>query len=221
MSFADASDHDLMTAFQGGDMDAYTELYQRHLSGLLNFFYRLSWDHSLSEDFTQETLVRVYRLRRTWTPQAKFTTFLYRVARNLWIDHVRSAYVRKFNVGAKSSVRSGDDDAQSFVERLPDQLRPPEDDLERRELFDTIMRALDQLPMEQRMVFVLAEIEGLRYQDISEILDVPVGTVKSRMHAAVGKLQGLLAHLDPGADAGTGAGGMRAGNTVNESTINE
>ncbi len=189
------TDHKLMAAFQGGDVDAYTELYNRHLKGLLNFFYRLSWDRTLAEDFTQEVLVKVFRMAREWTPQAKFTTFLYRVAKNLWIDHVRSAKVKRS--GGSLDAKVSKNEADSFVQMLPDEVRPPDDDIERRETYGAIMAALEQLPGEQRMVFVLSEIEGMRYQEIGEIMDVPVGTVKSRMHSAVARLQTLLEHVSP------------------------
>lgn len=185
-----------MQAFQAGEVAAFTELYERHLKGLLNFFFRLTWDQALAEDFTQETLIRVFKMSREWTPEAKFTTFLYRVARNLWIDHLRSARVRKHG-GSLDAPVGGEVDAASYVDLLPASVRPPEDSMDQREVMGSIMSALDQLPEEQRLVFVLAEVEGMRYQEIGQVLDVPVGTVKSRMHAAVGKLQKLLGHMQP------------------------
>jgi len=80
---------------------------------------------------------------------------------------------------------------------LPDDIRPPEHDLDRRELYGAIMKALEQLPDEQRMVFVLSEIEELKYNEIAEIMEIPLGTVKSRMHTAIGKLQELLGDYKP------------------------
>lgn len=190
------TDGELMQAFQAGDVDAFTELYERHLKGLLNFFFRLCWDKALAEDFTQETLIRVFRMSREWTPDAKFTTFLYRVGRNLWIDHLRSARVRKHGGSLDASI-GGDADAASYIDLLPASVRPPEDSMDQREVMGSIMHALDELPEEQRLVFVLAEVEGMKYQEIGQVLDVPVGTVKSRMHAAVAKLQKLLGHVQP------------------------
>lgn len=191
------TDHELMAAFQAGDVEAFSELYQRHLKGLLNFFYRLSWDHALAEDFTQEVLIRVFRMAREWSPQAKFTTFLYRIARNLWIDHVRSAKFRKGGRSLDQPAPGAHADAATMMQMLPDDVRPPQDDAERRELYASIMSAIDKLPGEQRMVFVLSEIQGMRYQEISDIMEIPVGTVKSRMHSAVAKLQSLLEHVAP------------------------
>jgi RNA polymerase sigma-70 factor (ECF subfamily) len=193
---ADAErDLELMRRFQAGDVDAFTDLYEAHLRGLLNFFFRLCWDRSLSEDFAQEVLLRIYKSAHKWEPNAKFTTYLYRVARNYWIDHCRLLSTQKENVSLNASL--GAEDSATLMDRLPDDIRPPETDLDRRELYGAIMQALQQLPDEQRMVFVLSEIEELKYNEIAEIMEVPLGTVKSRMHTAIGKLQELLGDYKP------------------------
>jgi RNA polymerase sigma-70 factor, ECF subfamily len=194
---ADAErDLELMRRFQGGDVDAFTELYERHLRGLLNFFFRLCWDRALAEDFAQEVLLRVFKSAKKWEPNAKFTTFLYRIARNYWIDHCRLLSTQNENVSLQTRV-GGEDGTATLIDKLPDDIRPPDDDLDRRELYGAIMGALNQLPEEQRMVFVLSEIEELRYQEIAEIMEIPLGTVKSRMHTAIGKLQELLGDYRP------------------------
>jgi RNA polymerase sigma-70 factor, ECF subfamily len=190
-----ARDLELMRRFQAGDADAFTQLYERHLRGLLNFFFRLCWDASLAEDFAQEVLLRVYKSGKHWEPNAKFTTFLYRIARNFWIDHCRLLSTQKEKVSLNAEV-AGEGEL-SLIDRLPDDIKPPEDDLDRRELYGAIMKALEQLPEEQRMVFVLSEIEEMKYQEIAEVMDVPVGTIKSRMHTAVAKLQELLGDYKP------------------------
>jgi RNA polymerase sigma-70 factor (ECF subfamily) len=184
-----------MRRFQAGDVDAFTDLYEAHLRGLLNFFFRLCWDRSLAEDFAQEVLLRIYKAAHKWEPNAKFTTYLYRIARNYWIDHCRLLSTQKENVSL--DAKFGAEDSASLMDRLPDDIRPPEHDLDRRELYGAIMQALQQLPDEQRMVFVLSEIEELKYNEIAEIMDVPLGTVKSRMHTAIGKLQELLGDYRP------------------------
>lgn len=194
---ADAErDLELMRRFQAGDVDAFTELYEAHLRGLLNFFFRLCWDRSLAEDFAQEVLLRIYKSASKWEPNAKFTTYLYRIARNYWIDHCRLLSTQKENVSLDAKFGSSEDSG-SLIDRLPDDIRPPEHDLDRRELYSAIMKALEQLPDEQRMVFVLSEIEELKYNEIAEIMEIPLGTVKSRMHTAIGKLQELLGDYKP------------------------
>jgi RNA polymerase sigma-70 factor (ECF subfamily) len=199
---AAASDNELMTAFAGGDADAFTVLYERHLGGLLNFFFRLSWDRALAEDLTQETLIRAFKSANTWTPSAKFTTWLYRVARNLWIDHIRSARIRRDGGSLDAPLPDSDDRGNTYMDLLPADVRPPQEEAERRELYGQIMAALDRLPEEQRIVFVLSQLQDMKYHEIAEVLEIPVGTVKSRMHTAVLKLQELLEHVTEGAESG-------------------
>jgi len=191
----------LMRRFQAGDVDAFTELYEAHLRGLLNFFFRLCWDRAMAEDFAQEVLLRVFKSAKNWEPNARFTTYLYRIARNYWIDHCRLLSTQKENVSLNMPLGDADS-GQSLVDRLPDDIRPPEDDLDRCDLYAAIMKALNELPEEQRMVFILSEIQELRYSEIAEIMEIPLGTVKSRMHTAVGRLQELLADYRPLSNAG-------------------
>jgi RNA polymerase sigma-70 factor (ECF subfamily) len=191
----------LMRRFQAGDIDAFTELYEAHLKGLLNFFFRLCWDRAMSEDFAQEVLLRIYKSAKNWEPSAKFTTYLYRIAKNYWIDHCRLLSTQKENVSLNANI-GGADSGQSLIDKLPDDIRPPEDDLDRRELYAAIMKALTELPEDQRMVFILSEIQDLKYNEIAEIMEIPLGTVKSRMHTAVGRLQELLADYRPMSNAG-------------------
>jgi RNA polymerase sigma-70 factor (ECF subfamily) len=155
----------------------------------------------MSEDFAQEVLLRIYKSAKNWEPSAKFTTYLYRIAKNYWIDHCRLLSTQKENVSLNANIGSADS-GQSLIDKLPDDIRPPEDDLDRRELYAAIMKALTELPEDQRMVFILSEIQDLKYNEIAEIMEIPLGTVKSRMHTAVGRLQELLADYRPMSNAG-------------------
>ena len=83
----------LMAALKSGELEAFNALVARHQRSLINFFYHLCWDRQVSEDCAQEVFLRVYSHLNTYEPQAKFTTFLFRIARNLWIDRVRTAAV--------------------------------------------------------------------------------------------------------------------------------
>lgn len=186
------SDAELMAALQEGDADAFSALYRRHIKGLLNFFWRLSWDKALAEDLTHDTILRVFRMAHQWEERAKFTTFLYRVARNLWIDHVRSAPVRKRRGSLDAPLGP---DGGTFADILPSGDEGPDARMDASEREGEIMAAVAKLPEEQRLVFVLTQLQDMKYQDVAEILDVPLGTVKSRMHAAVAKLQTMLGHL--------------------------
>jgi RNA polymerase sigma-70 factor (ECF subfamily) len=181
----------LMAALKSGELEAFNALVARHQRSLINFFYHLSWDGQVSEDCAQEVFLRVYSHLNTYEPQAKFTTFLFRIARNLWIDRIRTAAVHGKPLSLQRSSGSSDE-GPSLQDRVASRAPSPLEILARQEQQDALRRAIDQLPEEQKAVVILSEIQGLKYQDISAILEVPVGTVKSRMHTAMEKLKDLL-----------------------------
>ncbi|MBI3858115.1 MAG: sigma-70 family RNA polymerase sigma factor [Planctomycetes bacterium] len=181
----------LLAAVKEGELGAFTALVGRHQRSLINFFYHLCWDRQASEDGAQEVFLRIYSHLDSYEPQAKFTTFLFRIARNLWIDRMRTAAVH----GKPLSLQSeggGAGEGRALQDRVASKAASPVDILARREQQDALRRAIDQLPDEQKAVVILSEIQGMKYQDIGEILGVPVGTVKSRMHTAMDKLKDLL-----------------------------
>lgn len=180
----------LLLALKNGDVAAFSELVERHQRSLINFFYHLCWDRQAAEDCAQEVFLRVYSHLDRYEPQAKFTTFLFRIARNLWIDRVRTLAVH--GKPASLDSRSDSGEGRSLGERVPARSLSPVEILARGEQQAALQRAIDQLPEEQKAVVILSEIQGLKYQDISAILEVPVGTVKSRMHTAMEKLKELL-----------------------------
>jgi RNA polymerase sigma-70 factor (ECF subfamily) len=185
----------LLLALQNGEFAAFSALVDRHQRSLINFFYHLSWDRQAAEDCAQEVFLRVYSHLGTYEAQAKFTTFLFRIARNLWIDRVRSITVHGRPASLDSRSKGGE--GRSLGERVASRSLNPVEILAKEEQQAALERALDQLPEEQRAVVILSEIQGLKYQDIGAILDVPVGTVKSRMHTAMEKLKELLPVAEP------------------------
>lgn len=187
-------DAELIAAIKDGKLAAFTQLVDRHQRSLINFFYHLSWDRAQSEDCAQEVFLRIYSHLGTYEPQAKFTTFLFKIARNLWIDKVRSASSHGKPVSLESPVGFGEE--RTLRERMPAGSPTPVEILTRQETQDSLKRAIDRLPEEQKSVLVLSEIQGLKYQEIGAILDIPVGTVKSRMHTAMEKLKEMLADLE-------------------------
>jgi len=184
-----ASDSELMERFGDGDDEAFRLLVERHQKPLINFFWRQCFDRQMAQDCTQEVFLRLVRHRGRWKPQAKFTTYMYRIAQNLWIDRYRSK--KAAPTVTSLQVPTGNDGGE-LGGVLPGRSRLPEDGAADRELSIQIQNALGSLTEEQRSVFLLAETKGLKYAAIGEVLDIPVGTVKSRMHAAIHKLRALL-----------------------------
>ena len=180
----------LMAAIQSGELEAFNALVGRHQRSLINFFYHLCWDRQVAEDCAQEVFLRVYSHRESYEPQAKFTTFLFRIARNLWIDRMRTAAVHGKPLSLQGQGSGGE--GRALQDRVASRTPSPLEILAREEQQEALRRAIDRLPDEQKAVVILGEIQGLKYQDIGEILGVPVGTVKSRMHTAMDKLKDLL-----------------------------
>lgn len=183
-----------MLAFQNGDAQAFRRLVERHTPGLLNYFHLQSRDQDLAEDCVQEVWTRVFRSRHEYRPEAGFSTWLYAVARNHWIDRYRARARRP----AEITLSGGDDredPAQAAVAgeggTSPDRggTRTP---LERDEMAEQLATAVAKLPEEMREVFVLASVRELPYSEIAAMLGIPVGTVKSRMFHAMRKMRRSL-----------------------------
>jgi len=172
-----------------GDEDAFETLVRRVLPRLLGFFRRLGADPATAEDCAQDVLLKVYRARAGYSARARFTTYLFHIARNHWIDVYRHRRIGPRTVSTEALGREEEG-------RPPELEGPPAEPgstLGREELLAALERAVGGLAPEHREVFVLARVENLRYQEIGQILDIPVGTVKSRMHAAWRQIRATLA----------------------------
>lgn len=157
------------------DRRAFKELVQRHQKKILNFYYRSGVQFDC-EDLVQKTFLRLYRSRTRYRRSAKLTTFLFLMARQVWIDELRK---RSRFKRLKSEFAEHSDD---YV--LPDN---PQSDARM-----DLAQALSRLPDKMRMVVELGAYQGLAYAEIAEIMEIPVGTVKSRMFNALRKLRIFL-----------------------------
>ncbi|MBQ9344164.1 MAG: RNA polymerase sigma factor [Kiritimatiellae bacterium] len=172
-------DLDLMDRTGRDDTEAFRLLVERHQQPLLNFFTRLGAS-TLCEDLAQETFVRLWKYRKKYRPSAKFTTFLYTLARHAWQDacrrQARFASFQERYARETASITDGG---------LP-ALRKDMD----------VQAALDALSPKHREVLVLAVYQGLRYEEIAQVLSIPVGTVKSRVFNALSTLQRMFQDED-------------------------
>ena len=184
-----SSDCDLMTKVSAGDMQAFGALVERHRARLEAFVYRLCSDWEQAADCTQETFVRLWLARTNYQPHTKFTTYLYTIALNCHIDHTRRHRARPKTIPLEEQLGPG---ARVVLQRMLSQSETPEAVLLRRYEMYRIRRAILQLPQTHRIVFVLAHFEELPYAEIAEILEIPIGTVKSRIHYALAHLRKLL-----------------------------
>jgi RNA polymerase sigma-70 factor (ECF subfamily) len=184
-------DSELMLEFQRTDDEkVFAELVAKYQKALINFFYRLVWNEQQAEDLSQEVFCRVFVHRKSYRARAKFSTYLFRIARNLWIDHCRSKGKMPQFSSLSAPIGAGREN-----EELIDSIRAPQPAHSSGVESDVVLKlqeALGQLSEEQRLVFILAKNQGMKYAEIAETLRVPMGTVRSRMHSAVQKLQKLL-----------------------------
>ena len=165
---------ELMLRVKGGDRAAFEELYELYKAPLGNFLYRLCGNRSLTEDLLQDTFLRLWRAAPGYEPLAKVSTYVFRIAHNLFVNDASRR--REATLGeADSETSSG-----------------PTEDLHRQEVQAAVKRAVERLPEGERECLVLSEYNGFKYQQISEILGIPVGTVKSRMFSALRHLKEAL-----------------------------
>ncbi|MHC4450804.1 MAG: RNA polymerase sigma factor [Planctomycetota bacterium] len=183
------SDRELMVAFQGGDPEAFDVLLRRYERMLANYFYKQCYDRTFAQDLVQETFLRILRSAHRYRPEAKFKTFLFTVARNLWIDNHRSRKAAPRTISADLPL--GEDGA-TLADMVPNDEAAAVTRLEDREAASMVREALQELPDGQREVWLLAVDQDLKQREIAQVLEIPLGTVKSRMNAAVTRLRGLL-----------------------------
>lgn len=181
-------DTSLMCRAREGDVEAFTRLVERHRKRVEGFLYRLFWDRGKAEDGAQEVFLRLWLARGRYQPTGRFTTFLYQVARNYWLDEARKSRVRP------AEVALPEDDGLPGSTRLPagPASLEPHTHLFQRYRQRQIREAIAALPATHRIVFVLAHLEDRKLTEIADILQIPVGTVKSRLHAAVRALRRRL-----------------------------
>ena len=171
----ETDDFALMAQVRENREDAFRRLVERHQRPLLNFFARMGAS-THGEDLAQETFIRLWNYRHKYKPSAKFTTFLYTLARHVWLDFVRRQIrFRLFSDRYREEIPSSTDGGLGKLQRKLD-----------------IQAALDRLSPKLREVLVLAVHQGLSYDEISAILSIPVGTVKSRVSNALATLQEMF-----------------------------
>ena len=178
-------DEKAMRKFQKGDAKSFDVLLKRHSGGVLRFIMKMTGGSKLhAEDLLQEIFMKVIERKDQYDPEQKFTTWLYSIARNHCIDYLRTESHRRHR-SLDAPLNSGEDEGGAVVlEIVKSEARAQDDETYDKELRELIDIGVKGLKEEFREVFLLREVEGLSFQEISEITDSPLGTVKSRLRYA-------------------------------------
>jgi RNA polymerase sigma-70 factor (ECF subfamily) len=178
-------DSDVLADVMAGDVDAFEKIVERHKNRLYNFVCRFVGDRETAEDIVQETFLRAFRRRKDYRAIANFSTWLFTIAGNLAKSELRRRKRWRF------FSLNWDEESETGME-IPDESQRPDTVTETSLTDRQIQRAIEALPANYRKVILLRDVEGLSYQEIAEIVNRPVGTVKSRVNRARIRLQKRL-----------------------------
>jgi RNA polymerase sigma-70 factor, ECF subfamily len=172
----DADEQTWITCAQQGDRQAFGELVRRHREGVVNVVYRMCGDPALAEDAAQEAFLRAWQQLRRYNPRFAFRSWVYRIALNVALDALRRERPTA-TLDTAVWAAAGED---------------PEARVERKQQAQQVQQAVLALPAASRAVLVLREYEGLSYHEIAAALDIPLGTVMSRLNYARGQVRRML-----------------------------
>ena len=182
------TDEELIGLFQSGDENAYIELVNRYKDRLTNFVFQFLGDIEQAQDVVQETMIKLYQKKHYYREIAKFSTWIYTIARNLANTELRNRK-RKKTVYLSQMSRKEQDYEITAVQPNVDQ------DIENEFIRKRIYASIHKLDEHFKTVIILRDLEELSYEDISDIVGVPLGTVKSRINRARLQLQADLQDL--------------------------
>jgi RNA polymerase sigma-70 factor, ECF subfamily len=189
-----ATDHDLVRFARTGSEKAYRELLGRYQRPVFSIVYRMVRDRELAEDLSQEAFVKVFNNLDKYDPKYKFSSWLFKIASNLAIDQLRKKSPVTLSLDGSRSARTADEIESSRI-TVESRDENPEELLEAKELGAEIETAIGALRPEYRTAILLRHVEGRAYEEIAEIMEVPLGTVKTYIHRARAELRESLAHL--------------------------
>lgn len=183
---ADASDETLMLGYRDGEAGAFDLLYSRHKGGVYRYLLRQCRDAALTDELFQDVWMNLIRARDAYTVQAKFTTYLYRIAHNRLMDHFRRH--------DSTAVSLDDDTGLEIAEPAAPRSDEPEAVADARQQAALLLQLLEALPAAQREAFVLQQEGGLSIEEIATATGVAHETAKSRLRYALARLrQGMRA----------------------------
>jgi RNA polymerase sigma-70 factor (ECF subfamily) len=184
-----------MIRFQSGDRAAFTTLVRRHQGSIFNFALRHLRSQPAAEEVVQDAFVRVVQSAAEFKHEARFATWLYTIARNLCIDQIRKRTLRR-HPSLDESKRADEPDGATLGEQTADSRANVERAAVGVEIRERVLAAVEDLPDDQREVFLMREVSNLPFKEIAEIIGVSENTAKSRMRYALERLQAALSEFE-------------------------
>lgn len=179
-ALSDLSDAELLQHYLEGDANAFSVLIKKYQGALFGYLAKLTGDKTAAEDIFQETFIKVFRNASQFQSGKRFKPWLYAIAVNAARDYMRSASRQSKPADYDESYQSAD-----IFEQIPAKILPPEKILVNREHAQTVQDTVALLPLDLREVLILSYFAQLPHREIAEIMDLPTGTVKSRLHRAL------------------------------------
>lgn len=195
MSFAMRTDEELMELYRKGSRDAFEELFARYQGKLVHFAFRMTGDQARAEEAAQETFLRIARAAFTWQPKAKFTTWMYTIARRTTLNFLRD----EKDEADKVPIQPGEEneDGSPALQLPGPNALGPEEMAWSAQIQERVAEALQGLPETYRSAFLLNRGEGLSYEEVAAVLGITVQAVKSRIFRAREMLVESLSELLP------------------------
>lgn len=194
VDYAQLSDQDVISHAREGRESAFRELIRRYERPVFSVIYRMVRDREMAEDLAQETFIKVLNALDRYDPKYKFSSWIFKIAHNATLDQLRKKEPETLSLdGSPHASTQEQADATSFT--AVDTAEDPEQYTQSKELGSEIEAAIERLRPEYRAAIVLWHVEGRPYDEIAEIMELPLGTVKTYIHRGRNELRGLLQHL--------------------------
>ncbi|MGA2382131.1 MAG: sigma-70 family RNA polymerase sigma factor [Gemmatimonadales bacterium] len=187
-------DREVVALAKAGKEAAYRELLSRYERPVFSLIYRMVRDRALAEDLAQETFIKVLNALDTYRPEFKFSSWIFKIANNAAIDQLRKRELATLSLDGAPGARTAEEVEATALQAV-DHTESALAELEARELGSEIEQAIGKLRPEYRTAILLRHVEGRAYEEIAEVMDLPLGTVKTYIHRARLELREYLAHL--------------------------
>lgn len=192
---AQASDQEVVALAREGRETAYRELLRRYERPIFSLIFRMVRDRELAEDLAQETFVKALGAIESYRPEYKFSSWIFKIANNCAIDHLRRRGLDTISLDGAPDATSADAIEATALQLADERQESPLAAVEAREMGAYIEEAIGRLRPEYRTCILLRFVEGHAYEEIAEIMEIPLGTVKTYIHRARHELRSILSHL--------------------------